>query len=418
MMTGSTATSYLRRGVEPQLRRALSVAPVVIVEGGRATGKTTLCRHVAEAEGFGEVVDLADPFLRGEAAADPVGFVDRLRTPALIDEAQLVDDLLVGVKLALDSRPGSGRYLLTGSSRIGRGALGGSDPLAGRAQWIRLWPLTQRERERSADSSVIPRLINDNPLDLHGKEPRSSVLARLRIGGIPTMPGVLPGDQRAAEASALAAYTEGSVHLAVGDRYDNARLARFFRHLAGNPAQILNTSRLASDAELDRGTVGRYLDALESGFLLHRVLAYRPLPHKRLTAHPRIHSTDVALAAWASGVLTGTLERRPERIGPLLETLVVDELTAQATWLDEAVEVMTWRSSSGAEVDVVLEAPDGTLVAIEVKAAERVDHRAVAGIAAFRRRFGDCRGFVFHTGTRAAPIDDRTWALPVSSLWS
>lgn len=75
---------------------------------------------------------MADPTVLAAAAASPSGLIEQVTTPALIDEAQLVPELLLPIKrrVDLDTRPGS--FLPTGSSRLGRAQLGGSDPLAGR----------------------------------------------------------------------------------------------------------------------------------------------------------------------------------------------------------------------------------------------------------------------------------------------
>jgi uncharacterized protein len=118
----------LPRGLQHPLDAALASAPVVILEGLRVTGKTTLARAM-----FGEhrFVSLADPNTRRRAADDPVGWLESLPFKVAIDEAQLVPGLSLAVKDLVDRRGGQpGQFLLTGSSRISRHELGGSDPLA------------------------------------------------------------------------------------------------------------------------------------------------------------------------------------------------------------------------------------------------------------------------------------------------
>ncbi|MGB2758017.1 MAG: AAA family ATPase [Acidimicrobiia bacterium] len=138
------------RGVAGRIRAALDRSPVVIVEGARAVGKSTACAAIAQERGFGSVVDLADAATRAAARRDPSGFLNQLTTPAMIDEVQRVPELTVAIKGAVE-RPGSdGQFLLTGSARLARDGLGGSDPLAGRAITVPVYPFSLSERWQAA----------------------------------------------------------------------------------------------------------------------------------------------------------------------------------------------------------------------------------------------------------------------------
>jgi predicted AAA+ superfamily ATPase len=128
----------LRRGIEPTIGRLLDSAKVVVIEGGRSVGKTTLARRIATERAFETVFDLSDPADLAALEADAFRVLDASPGPVLIDEAQLIPDLTVAVKRLVDQSGRFGQVLLTGSSRIGRGALGGGDPLAGRAVRARL----------------------------------------------------------------------------------------------------------------------------------------------------------------------------------------------------------------------------------------------------------------------------------------
>ena len=133
MTPASALSPLLPRGAVPQLEKLLAAAPVVILEGPRASGKTAIGEMLIESGVMATRVDLADPTVLAAAAASPTSFVDSLRTPAFLDEAQLLPELPLAIKRRVDRDREKGAFVLTGSSRLGRTQLGGSDPLAGRA---------------------------------------------------------------------------------------------------------------------------------------------------------------------------------------------------------------------------------------------------------------------------------------------
>ena len=91
----------------------------------------------------------------------------------------------------------------------------------------------------------------------------------------------------------------------------------------------------------------------------------------------------------------------------------------QATTIDEALTFAHFRDRSGVEVDVIIERPDGRVVAVEVKSARSVNQRDASGLKFLRERLGnrfEC-GIVFHTGSLTARLGERVWAVPVAALW-
>ena len=106
-------------------------------------------------------------------------------------------------------------------------------------------------------------------------------------------------------------------------------------------------------------------------------------------------------------------------MGPLLETFVASELAKQLGWSRTRVELFHFRTHGGREVDIVLEADDGRLVGVEVKAAATVGAADLKGLTALREVAGKRfhRGVVLYTGREALPFGPGLWALPVSALW-
>jgi predicted AAA+ superfamily ATPase len=109
--------------------------------------------------------------------------------------------------------------------------------------------------------------------------------------------------------------------------------------------------------------------------------------------------------------------------GALFETFVANELSKQLTWSETPARLYHLRDSDGAEVDLVLEADDGRVVGIEVKATSTPRSDDFRWLARMRDRLGHVgghfiAGLVLHAGQRRLPFGDRLMALPASDLWS
>lgn len=181
--------SYRTRGLQQALTWQAS-HKVVILEGRRAVGKSSLVRHLQEEGRYRSYRSLSDPAERARAEVDPMRWLEGLSRPAIVDEAQLVPDLSRAAKELVDRLPDEHHLLLTGSASVGRGTMAGSDPLVGRASRVRLTPFTSWEMN-TPPGGTIPSLVDllfDGPLetdDLHPL-PHRDLLTLVRTGGMPT----------------------------------------------------------------------------------------------------------------------------------------------------------------------------------------------------------------------------------------
>jgi uncharacterized protein len=394
---------FLPRLLEPLLTSVLASASVTILEGGRATGKSTLCDKLGAQLGWPKRLDLSDPNTIDLVRLDPLGFLASQPTPCVIDEAQLEPNLPVWIKRVVDERRAPGSFLLTGSARLGRNALGGSDPLAGRSIRLRLSSLTESELERRP-SDFIDRAFGDGweaGVDAAVRPQRSPW-----IGGLPGVSGVLDGSLSIQWEREIATYVESVLPLgAAGSRADLGRLMRTFRYLAANSSQLLNLARAANELGAQAATVRSQIELLEAAFLLTRVEAHRPAEHRVLTAHPRIYASDVGLASWASRAWTGPLSAA--LFGSLTESAVAHDVIAAADAHAERITVRHWRDQRNKqEVDLLLLHPNGSFVAIEMKASTSVGPDDAMGLRAFAADAGEAcvRGVVIYNGDRVVNL--------------
>lgn len=185
-----------------------------------------------------------------------------------------------------------------------------------------------------------------------------------------------------------------------------------------------NIAAAGEAARLKARTAENYTRLLEALFLIYRLPAWGTTLHARAAAMPKLHVIDSGLAARLLRLTADKLSQRNptalQQFGHLLETFVVGEALKQVSWMDGVAGVGHWRTHDGADVDLVIERNDGSVVAIEVKAGTRVSGRDLAGLRVIRDELGDAfvAGVVVYTGARSYNADDRLAVLPVDRLWT
>ncbi|MCL2467491.1 MAG: DUF4143 domain-containing protein [Micrococcales bacterium] len=410
--------SPIRRPVGDALL-ARQDCPVLVLEGPRAVGKTTLAHGQLEPAGY-SYTTLADRATFRFASHDLEGWLRRLPRPAVVDEAQLLADLPLAVKEHVDTLGPGNHYVLTGSASIGRTGLGGADPLARRATRLTMLPLT------SWEVAGLPGSVVDLLFDAQiqpGSLPETTdedLLADLAYGGFP--PYVLQRGrlsrsrlrERVASDTLAVLSTSALPDMAVNPTIALDTLDALTR----TPGATFNAARLAQLLDFDKRTIDRYMGIFGRLFLVHWLPNLATAPANQTHTRAKVHPVDTSLAVEAlerAGVdILGTREA----LGQLLESHVTNQVIAARAWATRTTSVHHWRRAGAPvyEVDVVLEAFGGRRVGIEVKASSRVNPADLKGLRALRDHRGLDRGFVVYTGTQVRELDDAMWALPVTAF--
>lgn len=395
--------------------------PVIVLQGPRAVGKSTLLRELARARGR-EVIDLDDLGTRDAVRADPALFV-RGESPVLIDEFQHVPEMLDAIKAELNRDGAPGRFVLTGSTRYTTLPTA-AQALTGRAHRVDILPLSQGEiggvREDFAEV-----LLSDPSLLVDPSPPviaREEYVGRVVTGGFPM---ALARARAADRARWFDDYLELVIErdvLELSRVHQRRQLPLLLRQLAGQTAQVLNIASAARAIGMEKSTAESYTKLLESVFLLHQLPAWGTTLGPRVGAAPKVHVVDSGLAArllrLTERKLGAATAPALTEFGHLLETFVVGEVYKQLDWLDGPVARGHWRTHDGDEIDLVIEREDGALAAVEVKAASRVSARELRSLLKLRAKLGSqfLGGVVLYTGARSY-TQDGIQVLPISRLW-
>ena len=408
--------SLLPRFLAPVVREALTDTPVVCVVGPRQSGKTTLVQHLAPDRAF---FSLDENNYYQTAALDPSGFVAALPDAVTVDEIQRVPALLPAIKRAVDQSRRPGRFLLTGSANLLLLPTV-TESLAGRMEIVQLQPLTEAEKERKNGRFLIDLLQgalkpNIRPETTTGGP---TLAERLVAGGYPEPLTRSPVRARQWHRQYLRGIIERDVREVARVR-DARELARLLELLALRSAQLFNASNLANDLGVHRETVEHYVTVLERLFLVRRLPAWHRNTAKRLIRSPKVHLLDSGLAATLADLTVADWLNNRDRMGNLLESFVVQQLSAQAAWTDPDLRFWHYRDKDRVEVDAVITRGRKTW-GIEVKAAASVTSRDGRGLARFADQCGKDfeRGILFYDGRDIFPLTDkRMLAVPLSELW-
>ena len=408
------AIDYVPRRAAGLVSEALADTRVVVVNGARQVGKSTLAEVVLRQTTNGTARFLDDPVTRAAATEDPVRFV-RHDGLMLIDEVQRVPDLWLAIKHLVDRDPRPGRFLLTGSARL-LSLRSLPDALPGRSETIELWPLSQGEIDSAPDGFVDAAFTSGAdlraiPSDLRRKD----YLARMARGGYPEAARrETPRRRERFFESYLADLIARDVHQ-VADIERAADMRRLISILAAQTGGLLNANRIAGRLGLTAPTVRRYIEILETIFLVRLIPAWSANATTRAVATPKPIFTDTGLAHYLA---TGAAADTP--VGGLMENFVLSEIARQLTWSRIPARLYHYRDRDQYEVDGVIEDNSGQVVGIKVKATETVRVDDFRGLKLLQRRLdGKFRaGFVLYCGTESLSFGDDLACLPISALWT
>jgi predicted AAA+ superfamily ATPase len=384
----------LPRLVNTALSERLRVMPAVVVTGARQTGKSTLAEQLVPGERRYATLDDLD--VLDTARRDPEALVGGSGAITL-DEVQLEPSLLRAVKRAIDRDRTPGRFLLTGSANLllMRRV---SESFAGRASYLTLWPMTRREQRGLGQAGRWQELL-DTPdtewrdlllTETNGDEDWRALARR---GGFPT-PAL-----HLRTAADRGIWFDGYIRTYLErDLQDLASISalpdfrRLMRAACLRLGQLLNQTELGRDTALPQATVHRWLNLLETSYLMVRLPAYAVNRTKRLIKTPKIYWGDTGVALHLAEI--------DDPSGPHLENLILHDLLA---WRDARVdraELGYWRTANGEEVDFVIETA-GHLLPIEVKATARPRLTDTAHLRTFRAEYGKKAraGLLLHTGS-------------------
>jgi predicted AAA+ superfamily ATPase len=393
-----------------QAREALADTPVVIIQGPRQSGKTTLARQIG---GGLPYVTLDDSTSLDAATRSPSSFLKAYPEGLILDEVQRAPKLFRSIKAAVDRDRRPGRFLITGSSNILLNPKL-TESLAGRMETITLWPFSEAEIE-GADPDLSWLFGNDRP-------PSGSPfdLDRLAEGGFPE-----PHSRKSAsrQRAWFDAYLKAILERDVRDLADIEGLAvlpRLIRSVADSVGETLNQTTLSRSTGIPATTLKRYLALLDAVFLTTDLPAWQSGLSHRVIKSSKVIFGDTGIACRLLNMRSGAFDRADPVLKGLLTSFIVMELKKTLPRLDPDLELSHFRSIRQYEVPIVIAQPDGGICGIDICLDPIPEGHSYRALEFLKELAGDrfVRGVVLTLDGESGPYTDRLWTAPISSLWS
>jgi predicted AAA+ superfamily ATPase len=379
----------IRRRIQGALESLLTENPAVAMLGPRQVGKTTLALAVAE-KGPSIYLDLESPADRGRISEPELYFADHADELMILDEIHRAPGIFEALRGTIDrgrrEGRGVGRFLLLGSAAIELLAQTG-ETLAGRIAYVELDPFDIAE----LGGEVI------DPLWLRGGFPESYLAAsdaaslRWREDFIRT-------------------YLEREIPQ-LGPRIPAETLRRLWAMLAHNQGQLLNAAAIARGLGVSAPTVNTYLDLLVDLLLVRRLQPRLANVGKRQVRSPKTYVRDSGLLHALLGLGDKEALLGHPVLGGSWEGYVIENLIALAP---PRVEPSFYRTSGGAEIDLVLRWPEGHEWAIEVKRS--LSPRPTRGMRSAMQDLDPERSFIVYPGKDRYRVDEQIEVVSLPDL--
>ena len=382
----------LERQITKRLEEAIERVPAVALLGPRQVGKTTLAQSIGKTRNS-IYLDLESPedLLK---LRDPISFLsassDKL---VILDEIQRAPELFKVLRGLIDKnrRLGkkAGQFLLLGSASMGL-LRQSSESLAGRIRYVAMSGLNIMEVPHAGAGDV-------QRLWFRGGFPNSY----LETSDAESMEWL---------EMLIRTYLERDIPQ-LGFHIPSSRLRRLWTMVAHLQGEPLNYSKLGANLEIDGKTVTHYLDILVDLLLLRRLNPWHENVKKRLVKSPRFYIRDNGILHRLLGIADYDGLLSNPVLGKSWEGFVIENI---ASILPNRVEVYYYRTSSGAEIDLILKISSRDLWAVEIKygSAPKIKpgfHQASEDIGATEK-------FIVYGGDDEFPIEKNTTVISLSKL--
>jgi hypothetical protein len=354
----------IERRVAREVTALLGQMPAVAILGPRQAGKTTLALKVAERRPS-VYLDLESAADRARLAEPALYFADHAQELVILDEIHRAPGLFEALRGVIDQGRregrGAGRFLLLGSAAIDLLAQSG-ESLAGRIAFVELAPLDITE-------------VGGEQLD------------RLWIrGGFPDS-FLAPSDAASLRwrQDFIRTYLERDIPQ-LGPRIPAETLRRLWTMFAHHQGGLLNAAQLGRGLGVSATTIAHYLDLMVDLLLVRRLPPLLANTGKRLVRSPKVYIRDSGLVHALLGLADKEAVLGHPTAGPSWEGMAIENLLAAAGTNGHQAQGSFYRTSHGAEVDLIITWPGGEQWVIEIKRSlaptpERGFHNALADLA-------------------------------------
>lgn len=393
-----------KRTIESILKIALKTFPVVLLNGARQVGKSTLAL-----DNFKNYLTFDDGELRLYAKENPKGFLKNLELPICLDEIQKVPTILEYIKMHIDSNRVNGNFLLTGSSNV-LDHKDSKDTLAGRLCELRLHPLSSKEKNDKPFENIIEKLINRD-FKLAKKDYSDEIINHIIDGGYPEIIELEGLSKDLWFKSYIATYIERDAR-DLADIRDIDSFIKFVNILATRSGTILNKSALSNDIGIKDITTDNYLSIINRIYQATLLKPYFINIGKSFVKSAKVFFNDTGVLCSLLRINSKEQLLNSPYSGQIFETYVFCELQKHLSYLQKSAQIFHYRTNDKKEIDFIIEI-DNEILAIEIKQSASVKKDDFKHIIDLQNKIDKkCLGIVFYNGDMVVEFTDDLVAIP------
>jgi len=397
-----------KRTLESILKIALDTSPVVLLNGARQVGKSTLAL-----DNFKNYLTFDDGELRLYAKENPKAFLKNLELPICLDEIQKVPTLLEYIKMQVDIKRDNGSFLLTRSSNV-LDHRDSKDTLAGRLCELRLHPLSSKEKNNKPNENIFEKFLKKD-FKFKKKDYSNELIEHILDGGYPEVLSLGGMARDLWFSSYTATYIERDAR-DLADIRDIDSFIKFVNVLASRSGTILNKSSLSNDIGIKDITTDNYISIITRIYQVSLLKPYFSNIGKQFVKSPKVFFNDTGVLCSLLKINSKEKLLKSPYSGQIFETYIFCELQKHLSYLEKQATMYHYRTNDKKEIDFIVEIED-KLFAIKVKQSGSIQKSDFKHIIDLQKRTKkECLGIVFYNEDMTIELDDNLVAIPFGIL--
>ena len=412
---------YKPRLIDKKLENLTTNFPAVMINGARAIGKTTTAK-----QNVMEIAQLDIPGIASAFRADPDAALQRYGRPLLIDEWQEVPEIMGAIKRAVDIDSTPNQFILTGSNNLS--IEDKTWPGTGRIIREKMYGLSRREIESPKslnEPGVIEKIISSSFAEI--TTPKKSVTINDYIemalqGGFPNInfqKGTL--EKRGIWLESYINELVTKDVRSISERRNSEKIRKYLNVNAIQSGTITSDSTLYDLVKINSKTASDYDDILISLGILEILPSWSDNLLKHIALTPKRYLLDTSILSHISGTNVDTIINNDKLLGNMFDTFAVAQIRPEVSHNLNAAALFHLRTDRGRhEVDLIVKLENNKLIAFEFKAGSSPTISDAKHLIWLKEEISDrlIAGVVLHAGSSIYQLEDRIYAIPLSSFWA
>lgn len=369
--------------------------------GPRQVGKSTLLKERFPEERTLKY-DLLDFSVLRKLERDPKLFYEEVQSRnekvshVFIDEVQKLPWILDEVHRIIENSKNPPIFILTGSSsrKLKKSQ---SNMLAGRAIEKTLYPFIYEEIKSNENKTF-------------------SLDETLSYGSLPS---VYLNPDKELKYEILKSYSNTYIKEEIKEEALVRNLNAFNEFLffaAEENGNLINYSNIAQDTGVSLNTIKEYYQILLDTLMGFMLMPIKRSVRQQIAKSPKFYFFDTGVVRSLTNKLQAPLMKKTKDYGKAFEHWLIKEIIYKSKYTNKDYRFSFYRVSEETEVDLIIEKPDRSLIAIEIKATDNPRVEKLKGLKSFSKVFPNAELICASLADKAVQLESGIRIMPWEDL--